>query len=173
MAFTAETLFEDVSRKSWVNAGFLAPSATEVKAGTVMYLSSTSSLLLAVVTGASPTVAGLLGQTVRNLDTGPISGIRDLVTTDRNYSDTVSLIRGSNDTVVRMGQQNSTDKQCGWDVRSAINVNTPLYTASTTDEVHANGGVYDLSTTQTLVGKSLSQVSVAADILTMIFNPAL
>ncbi len=71
MAFTAETLFEDVSRKTWVNAGFLAPSATEVKAGTVMYFSSTSSLLLAVVTGTNPTVAGLLGQTVRNLDLGP------------------------------------------------------------------------------------------------------
>lgn len=173
MAFTAETLFEDLTRKSWMNAGFLAPSATEVKKGTVMAFAGTSSLLLAVVSGASPAVVGLLAQTVRNLDGGAIEGVRDLVTTDRNYSQTVSLIRGGNDVVVRMGKQNGTDYQCGWAINTAINVGTSLYTSSHGGAAAADGGVYDLSTTQTLIGKSLAVVSGTTDILTMIFNPAL
>ena len=118
MAFTAETLFEDMTpthQRSWDNAGYLAPAAVEVKKGTVMEFAGTTSLLLEVAdTNGAPVIAGLLGQTVRNLDGGPISGIRDLVTTDRDYGDTVSLIRGSNVTVIRMAAQNGTDYQCGW-----------------------------------------------------------
>ena len=51
MAFTAETLFEDMTpthQRSWDNAGYLAPAAVEVKKGTVMEFDGTTSLLLKV-----------------------------------------------------------------------------------------------------------------------------
>lgn len=100
-----------------------------------------------------------------------IEGIRDLVTNDRDYSDTVSLIRGSNVTKLRMGKQNGTDYQCGWVVSGAIAVDTTLYPS--THGGNADGGVTDVNTSTVAIGKSLSAVSATADILTFIFNLAL
>lgn len=80
MAFTAETLFEDITPshlRSWDNNQYLAPAAVEVKAGTLMEFASTTMLLEVANTAAGAAkIAGIIGQTVRNLDAGPqLSGL--------------------------------------------------------------------------------------------------
>jgi hypothetical protein len=176
MAFTSETLFEDITpshQRTWDNAGYLAPSASEVKAGTLMEFAGSSTLLLEVAdtTPGTPDIVGMLAQTVRNLDGGPIEGIRDLVTTDRDYSDVVTLVRGSNVTKIRLGRQDATDTQAGWEVGAALTHGALVY-PSLNGAGACDGGVSQDSSGVTVVGRSLSSPSAATDILTMIFHIA-
>lgn len=174
MAFTNETYFEDITpnhQRTWDNGGYLAPASVEVKAGTLMELDGSSSLLLKVAdtTPGTPAIIGMLGMTVRNLDAGPIEGLRDLVTLDRNYGDTVPLIRGSSVTKIRLGRQDASDAQAGWEIGSSITHGAPLY-PSLSGGGACDGGVSQDNSGVTVVGRALSSPTAATDILTMIFN---
>lgn len=179
MAFTNETLFEDMTpstQKTWDNAEYLAPAAVEVKAGTLMELAGTGALLLEVAdtTPGTPDIVGMLAMTVRNLDGGPIEGMRDLVTMDRDYGDTVPLIRGNNVTKIRLGRQDATDAQAGWEVGATLTHGALVYPSMSTGvgAGDCDGGVSQHSNGVTVVGRSLSSPTAATDILTMIFHIA-
>lgn len=165
MAFTVEVLFEDLTptrQRNYDTNGWLAPAAVALKRGTMVSV-DTGRTLKQVDDADDPEYLGMLGQNVKNLSGGPISGIRDLVTTDRNFGDTVLVIKGGPGTTIRLGQQNATDKGAGWVVGSAITAGVDIY-------LTADGGVTDTALNAHQAGNAHTAVSAAADVLEFTFN---
>lgn len=167
MAWTAETYFEDRTpdhQRSWNNNGWLAPSATDVKAGTMVSLNTATEKLIEVVDDADETnFLGCLAVEVGNLDAGPVEGYRDLVTLDRDYSAVVPIIMGSRVTTLVLGAQNAVDTQAGY-----------LQNITNADDLFlsADGGIDRVHTSAHRIGLALNAATFASDTkLSFIFDP--
>jgi hypothetical protein len=169
MAFNSETHFEDLTPsplRSWDTTGWTAPAATEIKGGTMVSHNTGTARLIEVVNDADETnYLGMLAQSIKDLDGGPIEGIRDLVTNDRDFGQVVAIIKGGPGNIIRIGAQDATDTQAGYVVD--ITNGDDLY-------LSADGGITNVPTGAHYVGIAHTSADFSdGDILEMTFNPQL